>query len=302
MLKNKNGITLVALIITIVVLLILAGITINIVLGENGLINKAKTATSKYKNEQDRENEAIRQYENDLNSYISGNRDYENEINELRQEIARLQDELNNKDEILKEYMDNIVIDLLRESKKKIDVKDVLTNSFLTKMATSKVTAKMMLDNNTFRSNLSSTFLSCLNVSLVPTLSNNTNVLCNSIYSNDWTAYMGFTSSKCWCNVRNQNSNIYLGYDFTNNPKNVRIVKMYNGGTQDYPAKQIKLQCSNDNTTWEDASDVYTLANSSKEVFLLNTKKDNSYRSWRLYMLSAYKEYIEINNIAFYGV
>ena len=42
--KQQKGITLVALVVTIVVLLILAGISINAVLGDNGLITKAKDA------------------------------------------------------------------------------------------------------------------------------------------------------------------------------------------------------------------------------------------------------------------
>ena len=42
MLKNKKGITLVALVVTIVVLLILAGVSINTVLGDDGIIEKAK--------------------------------------------------------------------------------------------------------------------------------------------------------------------------------------------------------------------------------------------------------------------
>ena len=47
MLKNKKGITLVALVVTIVVLLILAGVSINLVLGNNGIIAKAKEAQRK---------------------------------------------------------------------------------------------------------------------------------------------------------------------------------------------------------------------------------------------------------------
>lgn len=46
MLKNKNGITLIALVITIVVLLILAGVTLNLVLDNNGIIQKSKEARS----------------------------------------------------------------------------------------------------------------------------------------------------------------------------------------------------------------------------------------------------------------
>ena len=47
MLKNKKGITLVALVVTMVVLLILAGVSINLVLGNNGIIAKAKDAETK---------------------------------------------------------------------------------------------------------------------------------------------------------------------------------------------------------------------------------------------------------------
>ena len=45
--KNNKGITLVALVVTIVVLLILAGVSINLVLGNNGIIAKAKDAETK---------------------------------------------------------------------------------------------------------------------------------------------------------------------------------------------------------------------------------------------------------------
>ena len=45
--KEMKGITLVALVVTIVVLLILAGVSINLVLGDNGIIAKAKEAQRK---------------------------------------------------------------------------------------------------------------------------------------------------------------------------------------------------------------------------------------------------------------
>ena len=44
MVKNKRGITLIALVVTIVVLLILAGVTISLLLDENGIIAKSKDA------------------------------------------------------------------------------------------------------------------------------------------------------------------------------------------------------------------------------------------------------------------
>ena len=45
---KENGITLVALVVTIIILLILAGVTISNLLGENGLINQAKLGKEKY--------------------------------------------------------------------------------------------------------------------------------------------------------------------------------------------------------------------------------------------------------------
>ena len=45
--SNQTGITLIALVVTIVVLLILAGVTINALFGDTGIINKAKDAQNK---------------------------------------------------------------------------------------------------------------------------------------------------------------------------------------------------------------------------------------------------------------
>ena len=63
--KNMNylkntGITLVALVVTIVVLLILAGVSINLVLGENGLITKAQEAKQKSHEESIKEQEIFK--------------------------------------------------------------------------------------------------------------------------------------------------------------------------------------------------------------------------------------------------
>ena len=52
MLKSTKGITLVALVITIIILIILAGVTLNTLLSDNGLLTKAKVAAEKYENAQ----------------------------------------------------------------------------------------------------------------------------------------------------------------------------------------------------------------------------------------------------------
>lgn len=45
--RNQRGITLIVLVITIIVLLILAGVTFNALSGENGIITRAKDAKQK---------------------------------------------------------------------------------------------------------------------------------------------------------------------------------------------------------------------------------------------------------------
>src|SRR5574344_2793082 len=47
--QNVKGITLIALVVTIVILLILATVTINLAVGQNGLFGRAKNAVNAYK-------------------------------------------------------------------------------------------------------------------------------------------------------------------------------------------------------------------------------------------------------------
>lgn len=54
-LQEKKGITLVALVVTIIVLIILAGVSINLVLGNNGIVTKAKQSSATYSEAQARE-------------------------------------------------------------------------------------------------------------------------------------------------------------------------------------------------------------------------------------------------------
>ena len=53
--KREKGITLIALVITIIVLLILAGIALNTIVGENGIFNTSTIAVEEYKKSQVKE-------------------------------------------------------------------------------------------------------------------------------------------------------------------------------------------------------------------------------------------------------
>ena len=70
--KNEIGITLIALVVTIVVLLILAGVSLSLVLGENGLINKAKEGRDKYAESAKNEQSELNKVDEWLEENISG--------------------------------------------------------------------------------------------------------------------------------------------------------------------------------------------------------------------------------------
>ena len=78
--KKNTGITLVALVVTIVVLLILAGVSINLVLGENGLITQAQEAKRKTEeatqndlSDMDKISTELGKYANTQSSFEGGN-------------------------------------------------------------------------------------------------------------------------------------------------------------------------------------------------------------------------------------
>ena len=70
--NNNKGITLIALVITIIVLLILAGVTINLTLGENGIFRTAEQAGKNYTQAQEQELAGLANFENTINNIIAG--------------------------------------------------------------------------------------------------------------------------------------------------------------------------------------------------------------------------------------
>ena len=69
--KNQKGITLVALVITIIILLILATISIQS-FTNTGLFSKAQEAKEKMQNAEENQAKMLNEYEDELNKYISG--------------------------------------------------------------------------------------------------------------------------------------------------------------------------------------------------------------------------------------
>ena len=71
--SNQTGITLIALVVTIVVLLILAGVSLNAVFGQDGIIQKAKDAQNKMDQAVENDQKGINELSNWLDSKINGN-------------------------------------------------------------------------------------------------------------------------------------------------------------------------------------------------------------------------------------
>ena len=72
--KKENGITIVALSVTIIVLLILAGISIKLVLDNNGIIGNAQTAKNQYTEAEANTEQGIGELSNVLSSNLNHNR------------------------------------------------------------------------------------------------------------------------------------------------------------------------------------------------------------------------------------
>lgn len=70
MLKGQKGITLVALVITIIVLLILAGITITLTIGQDGILKRAEEAGANYTQAAEDERVQLNTFDDTTNKII----------------------------------------------------------------------------------------------------------------------------------------------------------------------------------------------------------------------------------------
>lgn len=81
--KNNKAITLIALVITIIILLILAGVTVGFAMNGTDLFEKAKLATEKYNNEVDKENFELGNNVNEIDNYVSSDRTVNSNIEKM---------------------------------------------------------------------------------------------------------------------------------------------------------------------------------------------------------------------------
>ena len=98
--RRNRGITLVALVVTIIILLILAGITLNLTLGQNGIITRAQQAGRNYMDAEEEEQRKLEDFLNQADNMIKGtngsisNEESSDEDKEKIAELERKVDEL----------------------------------------------------------------------------------------------------------------------------------------------------------------------------------------------------------------
>ena len=78
---KENGITLIALVVTIVVLLILAGVSVNALFGNSGIIEKAKEAQNKMDKATENDQKEINELTNWIDNQINKNNEGTTEEN-----------------------------------------------------------------------------------------------------------------------------------------------------------------------------------------------------------------------------
>ena len=109
MMKNTKGITLVALVITIIILLILAGISIQAITQTN-LFGKTEQAKGEMDNAQKKENETLSSYTDRINEYLPDTLSYKvsNGEIEIGSYVNYVPDEVTENDEKYKELISNL--------------------------------------------------------------------------------------------------------------------------------------------------------------------------------------------------
>ena len=123
---QERGITLIALVVTIIILLILAGVTLNIALSENGLFSKAKKAADDYNEKSIEEKLELLYAEKAFDDY-NNNTNIKSDVTSLLEEMAEgeiTQEDIDKFNEYLETYDEEIKSISFAEDLTKIGTND----------------------------------------------------------------------------------------------------------------------------------------------------------------------------------
>lgn len=321
--KQNSGITLVALVITIIILLILAGITISQLTG-SGLFENAKLAKEKAHNAQQKEDQILKDYENEIKERLDGNdnvkiQSFEQllERNSIDTSVSK-EEVINNTDNVLEKILND------KESVNYIvsnydTYKEIVNNEKgIEAVSKSKYASYKFISNNQWKSDiLASQYISVFdnNSEKVAKLSSNSeNLLYESenLYfqdaSNIYKSFDRNLSSDTVESVSSVATNFGFTYDSTNNfvlysggdnyvgynfEKEMLCYKFLYVGTctshpQEYGGtpKNFTIEASNDGENWDV---IYTGYNEQKQIngFYVEDEiqTDKTYKMLRMHIL-----------------
>lgn len=310
--KKKNsaekGITLIALIVTIIILLILAGVTIAALKGDNGLFAYTKQAKQKSENAQLEENIILDDYENKIKYYTDQNKKEGKDYSKYNDTLKLLYTNADDKDIPIEDGEENLpttvgelvsnkdVFSWILSSNKNddyiIDNSDIFMNDIVNNntameiMGKNEYISKKAIKNNKWRTSiLSSTHLDKFNLGAktVPTMTNNTSPEGEAFVSKEEKLVEAF---RCFDGNNNTAGGIarpytlngYIGYKFTEKVIPYYVAILNYSKYSNY-LSNIKVQGSNDNNIWVDLTDVTSIATSG--WIYIKLENDNAYEEYQ---------------------
>ena len=325
---KEKGITLIALVVTIIILLILAGVTLSLTISENGLFSRAQNSADRYKSSEQNETSMLEALDKQIVNLASDNPietppvvqkgkvtaqkvytngkdggngitinvELEHELDEenIKEYIYYLDDEVKsqgNKEKTLE------ITDVERWKKYKVKVEIVMNDG--TKENIGPVTIDTYDDVEGFED---------LKPLVKPMTSDNSEQ--GSIFfsseENQRYGYLAFdsgfhTGGYAWNGgtftggENNHSGTNWLGFQF-NESQVVKGMNMYiftNSWKQ--MVVKAKLQASNDGSSWTDLSEEQTINlirdNPETSIYILATKNIGSYTHYRIYFTAYIEEF-----------
>ncbi len=290
--EKEEGITLIALVITIIVLLILAGVSLRLVTGNEGILKKAENVKQKSDEAQTLENATLDEYGRTIKKYMNdgsydnfenwtssaGLETNANSVTELtNEELTKL---MSNKESV--DYMINSTNKLMPEIMKSEEaIREIGKNPYVA----SQVIKNEIWFNNLQNSEYANAFDE--NAIKVPILTNDTSngiVTVSSLYSSAYQPYYAFTGGQpntnsganIWCPTGSGNGS-WIAYEF-NIESNISLYKLtfntyaeINTPSRWFFPKKYVLQCKmndgddNDPSNWTDCSPTFEISDVTKE-------------------------------------